>query len=423
MARMPRLVGYLFACGIGLALRITAAQEPIETTLDSGEIIDTLARVGDWQLENPSKFDPRSWVIAPLYDGLIDASLMTGDPRYLAAVVHAGRRIDYELGSRMYHADGQAAGHAWLRIYELGGGNRPSVLRRAVEQFDEIVKNPVTAQLKFGEPPPEDLHVTDRWTWADSLYMAPPTIGLLAQITGNERYLQFVDAEYRFAYDALYDKREHLFYRDARYIGQRTPNGEKVFWSRGNGWVLAGLALFMDTLPADYANRAFYEGLFHELSAAIVDAQQPGGYWYPSLQDPRHVAIPETSGGALFVLALAWGVRNNVLDADTYWPSIERGWRAIEAKIDSSGAVRSVQPPAREPEPFNSGSTVPYGTGAVLMAGAEIVRALGAAPSTDATQLLADAEKLVADAPDLSTSCRQPCDRPNPEAPSDLRAQ
>jgi rhamnogalacturonyl hydrolase YesR len=41
------------------------------------------------------------------------------------------------------------------------------------------------------------------------------------------------------------------------------------------------------------------------MSEAILAAQQPQGYWYPSLKDAAHVPIPETSSTALFVLGLA----------------------------------------------------------------------------------------------------------------------
>jgi rhamnogalacturonyl hydrolase YesR len=80
----------------------------------------------------------------------------------------------------------------------------------------------------------------------------------------DDRYLRFVDAEFAFAYDALFDSGDGLFYRYARFIEQRTPSGAKVFWSRGNGWVYAGLALFLDSLPQEYPTRSFYVALLNK---------------------------------------------------------------------------------------------------------------------------------------------------------------
>jgi unsaturated rhamnogalacturonyl hydrolase len=422
MAWMPRFSQSVLFVALALQSWVAGAEQirVSSNTLDPREISTTIQQVGDWQLAHPVDFDPRYWAIAPLYDGLIDASLVTQDPRYLAAVIRAGNRIGYELGSRIYHADGHAAGHAWLRIYEMMEPKQPQILARLRNHFDDIAANPLSDELAFGEEPPAGRRVTDRWTWADSLYMAPPTMGLLAKITGDTRYLQFVDAEFAFAYDALFDPRDRLFYRDARFIEQRTPGGAKVFWSRGNGWVYAGLALLLESVPDDHATRSFYVGLFQQMSEAIVAAQQPQGYWYPSLKDRGHVPIPETSGSALFVLGLAWGVRNGVIDEATYWPAVERGWNAIVTNVDAAGAVRSVQPPAREPKPFSRDSHVAYGTGAVLMAGAEILRAIGADREVDSAALFRAANELAADASHLSASCEPPCDVPLPAAPADL---
>src|SRR6185436_10302316 len=229
---------------------------------------------------------------------------------------------------------------------------------------------------------------------------APPTLTLLARATGDARYLHFLDTEFRATYQALFDPQEKLFYRDARFIGMRTPNGEKVFWSRGNAWVYAGLALMLDVLPADYPTRQFYVDVFRQMSPAVLTTQQPDGHWYPSLKDPQHVPVGETSGSALFVLGLAWGVRHGVLDEATYWPAVVRGWNAILARIGPTGATSFVQPVGAAPETFDPSTREAYGTGAVLMAGAEILRALGAAASVEPSKLLAHADVLRA--PDLS---------------------
>ena len=37
--------------------------------------------------------------------------------------------------------------------------------------------------------------------------------------------------------DFLYDPAERLFYRDSRFFERRDPEGRKMFWARGNGWV------------------------------------------------------------------------------------------------------------------------------------------------------------------------------------------
>lgn len=406
--RMGCALACILALPVLVWIRVAEGQSvvPVENTLNPQQVAAAIKLAADWQLANPSPQDPRHWSMAPLYDGLIDTSLTTGDPRYLAAVLRAGKRINFELGSRTYHADGHAAGHAWLRIYVMDPKREPEVLEPFVKQFNEIVENPITEELSFTKEPPPGLRVTDRWTWADALYMAPPTLTLLAQATGDKHYTRFMDAEFRVTYDALFDPEEHFFYRDASYIDERTLNGEKVFWSRGNGWVYAGLALSLNDLPADYPTRCFYTGLFQRMSPALLAAQQPDGHWYPSLKDPLHVPVGETSGSALFVLGMVWGVRRGLLDPATYGPAVQRGWNAILTRIDPNGAVNFVQPFGEAPKPFDPTSRATYGTGAVLLAGSEILRALGATAQVEPGTLLKQAEALIEEAPDLSSACK-----------------
>ena len=382
-----------------------APTPPPVNTLNGAEVIATIRRVADWQLDHQTPRDPAHWSLAPLYDGMIDASLVTGDPIYLAAVLREGERLQFKLGSRTYHADGHAAGHAWLRIHLMNPDAGIVDLEPFIAQFDEIVNDPIEEDLSFTEKPPFRLFRTDRWTWADALYMSPPTMALLAVATGDDRYLQFVDSEYRLTYQNLFDPTERLFYRDETYIGQKTPNGEKVFWSRGNAWVYAGLALLLDSVRADYPGRPFYVSLYDEMSPALLAVQQPDGHWYTSLKDPAHVPVGETSGSALFVLGMARGVRNHWLDPYLYWPAVERGWRAILTRVDEDGAVNFVQPFGEAPEVFDPKSRETYGTGAVLMAGAEIARSLGAAPPVDPAVLLAQADALAPFAPNISNEC------------------
>jgi rhamnogalacturonyl hydrolase YesR len=398
MCRWPLLGVVLALPFCGWAVRATSA-----SGLEPAEVNATIKRVADWQLRHPTQFPPRHWAMAPLYDGLIDASLVTGDPRYLAAVVRVGRLVLWRPGPKIHHADDLAAGHAWLRIYmmEPRSVSNPALLEPFKQRFDEIVAKPIPETLSFtSEPKTPGVEPTDRWTWADALYMAPPTLALLARATGDERYLKFLDTEFRATYQALFDPQEGLFYRDARFIDMRTPNGEKLFWSRGNGWVYAGLALLLDVLPTDYPTREFYVDVFRRMSPAVLTTQQPDGHWYPSLKDPRHVPVGETSGSALFVLGLAWGVRHGVLDEATYWPAVVRGWNAILTRIGPTGATSFVQPIGAAPETFDPSTREAYGTGAVLMAGAEILRALGAAARVEPSKLLAHADVLRA--PDLS---------------------
>lgn len=90
-----------------------------------------------------------------------------------------------------------------------------------------------------------------------------------------------MNREYKATYDYLFDKEENLFYRDWRYFDKREANGKKVFWGRGNGWVLGGLVEILKELPKKDKNRKFYEELFAKLATRVAGLQHPDGFGMP----------------------------------------------------------------------------------------------------------------------------------------------
>jgi unsaturated rhamnogalacturonyl hydrolase len=377
-------------------LAVSPSARAADPELKPASITAALTRSADWQLANPSGTELRDWIIAPLNDGLLRTSLATGDAKYLAAVLRFGTQSGWTPSNRVFHADDHAVGHAWLDIY-LMDTSRKERLAPIKDRLSHVIAHPVTEELAHGsKPKTKGVTVSDRWTWCDALYMAPPTLARLFTATGDRKYLDFLDREFQFTYDHLYDREEKLFFRDATFFEKKTPNGKKTFWSRGNGWVYGGLALMLEHLPKDHGKRAFYEKLYQEMTTAILAAQQPDGLWYPSLLDPKEIDAGETSGSGFYTFGLAWGVNHGLLDRAKHLPAIVRGWNGLMTRVKPDGLVGYVQPVGAAPDHLEPGSTQDYGTGAFLLAGSEILRLLGT-PAAEAKPLLAAAEKLVAE--------------------------
>ncbi|MFT4176728.1 MAG: glycoside hydrolase family 88 protein [Luteolibacter sp.] len=388
---------FFFTALFSISLSFSFAQSPLDKPLNAQEVAGTIKRAADWQLSNPNRTPLNDWVIAPLYDGLIDLSKTTGDSKYLAAVIRMGMQSGWMPGSRVYFADDHAVGHAWLDIYAMDP-SRKERLTPFKKRMDFILAQPITAKLSLlPGSSAKKFRPTDRWTWCDALYMAPPTLSRLAKLTDDTRYLDFLDAEYKVTYDDLFDVEENLFYRDARFHSQRSPNGRKVFWSRGNGWVFAGIPMMLDTYPQDRPARKFYTELFQKMAPAILATQQPDGLWYPNMLDPGDIPTGETSGSAFFVYGMAWGVNHGLLDREKYWPAVIRGWNALLNHIGEDGYVGYVQPIGSAPSRLSMKSTQLYGTGGVLLAGAEILRGLKAVNPMPPAELLAQAEKQISE--------------------------
>jgi len=181
-----------------------------------------------------------------------------------------------------------------------------------------------------------------------------------------------MDSEYWRTTAALYDRDEHLFYRDARFIHKTDANGKKIFWSRGNAWVLAGLARTMQYMPKDYPSRPKYEMLFKDMSARLITLQGTDGTWRANLADPEQFAGSETSGTSLFTYAMAWGINNNLLDRKKYLPAVEKAWAALLAARQPDGLPGYSQPAGSAPAAAKVDGTQVYTTGGYLLAASEL---------------------------------------------------
>ena len=222
----------------------------------------------------------------------------------------------------------------------------------------------------------------DYWWWSDGLYMVMPVMTKLYKITNNPQYLQKLHEYLLYADKIMYDSKEHLYYRDEKYVypKHKSSNGKKDFWARGDGWVLAGLAKVLYDLPKDYEYYEFFVNKFKEMAKSIAKAQRPEGYWTRSILDPAHAPGPETSGTAFFTYGILWGINNGYLNRDEFSPVVNKAWQYLsEVALQKDGTVGYVQPIGEKAIPgqiVSSKSSANFGVGAFLLAACEYVRFL-----------------------------------------------
>jgi rhamnogalacturonyl hydrolase YesR len=257
-------------------------------------------------------------------------------------------------------------GQSYLWAAVNGGG--PGAIGPLRARFDEILARPPQVDLAVDES--DDCW--QRWCWCDALFMAPPAWIGLSAATGDPRYAAYAHQEFAATRDYLYDREEQLFYRDSRFFAQRDAKGRKLFWSRGNGWVFAGVTRVLTMLPANDPARPAYETLFREMATKLRAVQKPDGYWSPSLLAASDPSPPEASGTGFFVYGLAWGVRTDLLDRTAFEPAVQRGWRALEQAVHADGMLGWVQQVSDRPEQVSPRDTQFYGVGAFLLAGAAV---------------------------------------------------
>jgi len=332
------------------------------------EIKKTMKTALEWQLANP-KHALYDWTNGAFYAGISAAYKTTGNKLYLEAMVAMGEKNEWKPGPRLEHADDHAICQTYIDVYRV--------------KKDQKMIEPFIAQMdKFLATPYQTKGIQKiTWWWCDALFMAPPAMVKLSKTTGDKKYMEYSDKLWHECYDMLYDKEEHLFARDLMYVikgddkDRHEANGKKIFWSRGNGWVMGGLILVLSELPKDYIERPFYEKVYKEMAEKIASLQQEDGLWRASLLDPASYPGGEASGSGFYTFALTWGINNGLLSKEKYLPVVQKAWKGMNTLIQPDGHVGWCQPIGADPKKnFNAESWEVYGTGAFLLAGSEMIK-------------------------------------------------
>ena len=340
-----------------------------DTIFTPQSILKIMKRVGDWQLQywQTKGFTHKKtdWTNAALYTGLFDLSKVSGDEKYDNKLIEIGNDVNWSTGSNRLMADDYCVGQTYALLY------MKYKKQEMIAPFQHLADSIVT--LPFNESLEWKNNIQSReWAWCDALFMGPTALAYLSSATGNLKYLDKATALWWKTTAYLYDPQAHLYSRDGSYLNKKEKNGEKVFWSRGNGWVLAGLARVLENMPADYPGRGKFVALFKDMAAKIASLQQPDGSWHASLLDPASYPIKECSGTGFYCYAILWGINHGLLNKKEYLPVAKKAWLAMVTAVQPDGMLGYVQPIGGSPDKVTEQSNEVYGTGAFLLAGAQL---------------------------------------------------
>lgn len=332
-----------------------------------------------------------NWVAATFYVGASRLARVSDDTRTLRFLSAVADHYNYSVrgarsGKTMLNADDIAIGDLYEELYA----------RRA----QEGVLMPLRQRLDWQVPYLARAEDTPAlvWWWADALYMAPPVFARMTAITGDPKYLNAADKEWRRTAARLWVEDEKLFLRDERFKDEnhRDADGDRIYWSRANGWVMGGLVRWLESVPADFAGRAFYVDLFQKMAGRVSGLQQEDGLWRASLLDPEAYPEGETSGSVFHVYALAWGINHGLLDRDTYLPHVLKGWAGLNRHVLANGLVGAAQKTGDQPVSTDPEDVGLYASGTYILAGLEVaslndpVRSLPLAePTRDTAEVIA----------------------------------
>ncbi len=316
--------------------------------------------------ERPSNL----WTRAVYYEGLMALHQINPEKEYYDYAVQWGEKHKWGLrdGVKTRDADNQACGQTYIDLYNID--KKPERIRDIKASMDAMVKS--------GK--------VDDWTWIDALQMAMPVFAKLGKLYADNSYYDYMYKMYLHSKNVqgggLYNAKDGLWWRDKDFVPPyKEPNGEDCYWSRGNGWVVAAFVRVLETMPKNAAGYDEYLKTYHEMIKALVPLQRTDGFWNVSLHDPNHFGGKETSGTALFVYGMAWGVNQGILDKKTYLPIIIKAWNGMaKESVQKNGFLGFTQGTGKEPkdgQPVTYTSKPDfedYGLGCFLLAGTEVYK-------------------------------------------------
>jgi rhamnogalacturonyl hydrolase YesR len=333
----------------------------LSSKLDRRDLAKAIKLVASWQLGRLPADAQVDWTWAALYTGFMAVPNNIAGDKYTQAMFHIAEELHWQPGPRVLHADDLAIGQMYMEQYFI--------------RQDATMMAPLRARLdaQIATPDPRDLN-RPLWWWCDALFMAPPVYADVAAATGDQKYLAYMDHQWDITTALLYDPSKHLYFRDASYLDKHEKNGEPLFWSRGNGWVMGGIVRVLKELPANSPLRLKYVALLKEMAGEMLSLQGKDGLWRPGLLDADSYPLPEISGSAFIAYAMAYGVDEGILDRATYWPAVENAWAGMLTHVYADGRLGCIQPVGAAPGDFTETTSYAYGVGAFLLAGSEIYR-------------------------------------------------
>jgi unsaturated rhamnogalacturonyl hydrolase len=336
----------------------------LSPALKSADIDKAVKKVADWELARHMESFDQIWTSSVDYAGFMAASKSTGDPKYRDAMLKTAERFNWQLRNKVANADDESIGQMYLELYLAQPKDKQDT------HWIEPLKTAMDMVIDWNTLTPTNDKIP--WWWCDALFMAPPVWARMYDITGDKKYLDYIHTNWHRTYDLLWNKEEHLYARDASYKTKTESNGKLMFWSRGEGWVMGGIARTVDYLPKNDPDIPFLTGQLKEMAARAKQIQGPDGLWHAGLLDPEHYPLPEISGSALMTYAMAWGMNHGYLDKATYLPVVTRAWKGILGNIYVDGRLGCIQQTGAEPAFYYPGSSYDYGIGGFMLAGAEL---------------------------------------------------
>jgi rhamnogalacturonyl hydrolase YesR len=264
----------------------------------------------------------RKFVIYPeacAWYGSLTVAQLTNDTNLRQRLI---AKFDPLLGERASqiapdaHVDYRVIGIIPLEIYRQTKGQKYLELGKGLadKQWDNPTPDGITAEARY---------------WIDDMYMITAIQTQAYRATNDPKYLDRAALTMTAYLDKLQQPNGLFFH---------APDSQ-FYWGRGNGWVAAGMAELLRSLPKKHPRRARILEGYRKMMAALLKYQGEDGLWRQLIDQE---SWPETSSTGMFTFAMVSGVKNGWLPAKTYGPAARKAWLGLVKRLDAQANVTDV---------------------------------------------------------------------------------
>ncbi len=154
--------------------------------------------------------------------------------------------------------------------------------------------------------------------WIDSVMMFSVFTSLYAKENHDADLLEFAARQPRQYAQMMFDKTDHLW-SHSFWVKQKKPFPEKIYWARGNGWVICGFPMILDNIGLDHPEAKKIVEIFQKTSEALLKCMNQDGTFNTLL---NHKSYRELSATALIAAGWMHGVRCGYLDSKFLKPAL-----------------------------------------------------------------------------------------------------
>lgn len=286
-----------------------------------------------------------------------------------------------------FNIDNVKNGRSILMLYRVTG--KEKYWKAATLLREQLRNQPRTKEGGFWHK-----KIYPNQMWLDGLYMAEPFYTEYAMVAHDDSAFDDIANQFIWMENHARDAKTGLLYhgwdesKEMAWANKQTglsPN----FWARAMGWYAVALVDVLENFPATHPKRQALVDILNRLVDAVQKVQdKKTGLWYDVLDKPLEKEnYFEASASSMFVLAVAKGIRLNVIPANKISIAIN-GYagiidRFIKTENGQTNLHGTVKVSGLGGKPFRDGSLAyyfkepvivndPKGIGACIMAATEM---------------------------------------------------